>query len=38
MDVAEAHKVVDKSGAWYSYGDLRLGQGKGNLRRGLKRT
>ena len=36
LDVAEAHKVVDKSGAWYSYGDLRLGQGKENARQFLK--
>ena len=30
------HEVVDKSGSWYSYGDLRLGQGKENSREFLK--
>ena len=27
LDLGVAHKVFDKSGSWYSYGDLRLGQG-----------
>ncbi|MDX1390267.1 MAG: DNA recombination/repair protein RecA, partial [Acidobacteriota bacterium] len=31
-----AHRVVDKSGSWFSYGDLRLGQGRENARRFLK--
>jgi len=30
IDLGAAHKVVDKSGAWFSYGDLRLGQGREN--------
>ena len=28
IDVASDLKVISKSGAWYSYGDIRLGQGK----------
>jgi recombination protein RecA len=36
LDVAEACGIVVKSGAWYSYGDLRLGQGKENARQFLK--
>lgn len=36
LDVAEANSIVEKSGAWYSYGDLRLGQGKENARQFLR--
>jgi recombination protein RecA len=36
IDVAETCGIVVKSGAWYSYGDLRLGQGKENARQFLK--
>ena len=36
LDLGVAHKVVDKSGSWYSYGDLRLGQGRENARTFLK--
>ncbi len=32
LDLGVAHRIVDKSGSWYSYGDLRLGQGKENSR------
>jgi recombination protein RecA len=28
LDLAVADGVVDKSGAWFSYGDVRLGQGR----------
>ncbi len=28
LDLAVADEVVDKSGAWFSYGDVRLGQGR----------
>ncbi len=35
IDVGSELGVVDKSGAWYSYGDLRLGQGKENSRQFL---
>jgi len=30
LDLGTACKVVDKSGTWFSYGDLRLGQGRDN--------
>ena len=32
IDLGVEHKVINKSGAWYSYGDERLGQGKENTR------
>ena len=30
VDLGVEHNIVDKSGSWFSYGDLRLGQGKEN--------
>jgi recombination protein RecA len=36
LDLGVAHRVVEKSGSWYSYGDLRLGQGRENSRKFLK--
>lgn len=35
IDLGSELGIVDKSGAWYSYGDLRLGQGKENSRQFL---
>ena len=35
VDLGAEHDIVDKSGSWYSYGDLRLGQGKENSRQFL---
>ena len=35
IDLGSELRVVDKSGTWYSYGDLRLGQGKENARQFL---
>jgi recombination protein RecA len=32
LDVALEHKVVDKSGSWYTYGDTRIGQGRENAK------
>ena len=32
IDVGVERGIVDKSGSWFSYGDLRLGQGKENVR------
>lgn len=29
--------VIDKSGAWFSYGETRLGQGRENVKAFLKR-
>jgi recombination protein RecA len=36
LDLGVEHKVVDKSGAWYSYDDTRLGQGRENGKLFLK--
>ena len=36
LDMAVANALVDKSGAWYSYGDERIGQGRENARVFLK--
>jgi recombination protein RecA len=35
LDLGVAHKVVEKSGAWYSYGGERIGQGRENAKRFL---
>jgi recombination protein RecA len=35
IDLGVEHGVVDQSGSWYSYGDLRLGQGKENCKQFL---
>jgi recombination protein RecA len=32
LDLAIADGIVDKSGAWFSYGDVRLGQGRENAK------
>jgi len=32
LDVAAAQGIVEKSGTWYSYGDLRIGQGRDNAK------
>lgn len=32
IDLGLEHKVITKSGAWYSYGEERLGQGRENVR------
>ena len=36
LDLGVEHKVVQKSGAWYSYGDQRLGQGRENVKQFLR--
>ena len=36
LDLGVQHKLVDKSGAWYSYGKERIGQGRDNARQYLK--
>jgi recombination protein RecA len=36
IELGVSHNLVDKSGAWYSYGDDRIGQGKENARQFLK--
>jgi len=32
MDLAIADKIVEKSGSWFNYGDVRLGQGRENAK------
>jgi recombination protein RecA len=36
LDVGERHKLIEKSGAWYSYKGERIGQGRENARKYLK--
>ncbi len=36
MDLGVKAGVVDKSGAWFSYGDERIGQGRENSKTFLK--
>jgi len=35
IDLASKENIIDKSGAWFSYGDLRIGQGRENARQFL---
>ncbi len=35
LNLAAEHKIIDKSGAWYSYNSERVGQGKENSRKWL---
>jgi recombination protein RecA len=36
VDLGVEHKLIVKSGAWYSYGDLRMGQGRENSKQFLR--
>jgi recombination protein RecA len=36
VDLGVEHKLVTKSGAWYSYGDVRIGQGRENSKQFLR--
>ncbi len=36
IDLGVANDIVEKSGAWYSYGGDRIGQGKENARQFLR--
>jgi recombination protein RecA len=36
MDLGDQCGILEKSGAWYSYGETRLGQGRENVRQFLK--
>lgn len=36
LDLAVANNIVEKSGAWFSYAGERLGQGRENVKNGLK--
>src|SRR3954464_2957558 len=32
LDIGIEHKLIEKSGSWFSYGDVRLGQGRENAK------
>lgn len=36
IDLGVKHEIINKAGAWYSYADARIGQGKENVRNFLK--
>ena len=36
MDLGVQYNIINKSGAWYSYGDERIGQGRENTKLFLK--
>jgi len=36
LDLAVDAKVIDKSGAWFSYGEVRIGQGRENAKQFLR--
>jgi len=38
LDMAIDSRVIDKSGTWFSYGDVRLGQGRENVRDYLRQN
>ena len=38
LDVASDMDIINKSGAWYSYGDVRLGQGRENAKEFLRQN
>jgi recombination protein RecA len=38
IDIGVEHDIVNKSGAWFSYGDVRLGQGRENAKAFLKES
>jgi recombination protein RecA len=36
LDLSLEHKIIDKAGSWFSYGDVRLGQGRENSKNFIK--
>ena len=36
LDMGVNNKIISKTGAWFSYGDIRIGQGRENARAFLK--
>ena len=31
IDIGIEHRIIEKSGSWFSYGDVRIGQGRGRI-------
>ena len=38
LDIGAQLDIINKSGAWYSYGDIRLGQGRENAKEYLRQN
>jgi recombination protein RecA len=38
LDLAAELDIIDKHGSWYSYGDIRLGQGRENTKEFLRQN
>ncbi|NLS45579.1 MAG: recombinase RecA [Firmicutes bacterium] len=36
LDMGETHDIITRNGTWYSYGDIKMGQGRENARTFLK--
>ena len=36
LDIGIQHEIIQKAGAWFAYGDERLGQGRENAKQFLK--
>jgi recombination protein RecA len=36
IDIGIEHRIIEKSGSWFSYGDMRLGQGRENAKLFIK--
>jgi recombination protein RecA len=36
IDIGIENRIIEKSGSWFSYGDVRLGQGRENAKRFLQ--
>src|SRR5207248_7286807 len=32
IDIGIEHRIIEKSGSWFSYGDVRIGQGRENAK------
>jgi recombination protein RecA len=32
IDIGLEHRIIEKSGSWFSYGDVRIGQGRENAK------
>jgi recombination protein RecA len=36
LEIADSVNIINKAGAWYSYGDVRMGQGRENSKQFLR--